>query len=90
MLNGVEVTMRTLENMRDLEVWREAAKLIAQLDEYSPEVQQFDPEKWWLEDYFPSEKVTFQGRAAKLRVGINLRYMSHKNNWGSYKMGSWS
>ena len=28
-------------------------------------------EKGWLEDYFPNEKVTFQGRAVKLRVGIN-------------------
>ena len=27
------------------------------------------PEKWWLEDYFPIGKVTFQGRAVKLREG---------------------
>ena len=26
-----------------------------------------DPEKWWLEDYFPIGKVTFQGRNVKLR-----------------------
>ena len=29
-----------------------------------------DPEKWWLEDYFPIGKVTFQGRTVKLRGGI--------------------
>ena len=28
------------------------------------------PEKWWLEDYFLIGKVTFQGRAVKLREGI--------------------
>ena len=28
------------------------------------------PEKWWLEDYFPIGKVTFQGRTVKLREGI--------------------
>ena len=27
------------------------------------------PEKWWLEDYFPMGKVTFQGRAVKLWGG---------------------
>ena len=27
------------------------------------------PEKWWLEDYFPIGKVTFQGRTVKLREG---------------------
>ena len=27
------------------------------------------PEKWWLEDYFPIGKVTFQGRIVKLREG---------------------
>ena len=27
------------------------------------------PEKWWLEGYFPIGKVTFQGRAVKLREG---------------------
>ena len=27
------------------------------------------PEKWWLEDYFPIGKVTFQRRAVKLREG---------------------
>ena len=80
---GLDIRKVTHANLqffkRDLEVWREAVKLTAK------------PEKGWLEDYFPSEKVTFQGRAVKLRVGINLRYMSHKNKWGSYlvaKMGS--
>ena len=28
-----------------------------------------DPEKWWLEDYFPIGKVTFRGRIVKLRGG---------------------
>ncbi len=28
------------------------------------------PEKWWLEDYFPIGKGTFQGRTVKLREGI--------------------
>ncbi len=28
------------------------------------------PDKWWLEDYFPIRKVTFQGRTVKLRGGI--------------------
>ena len=27
------------------------------------------PKKWWLEDYFPIGKVTFQGRTVKLRGG---------------------
>ena len=26
-------------------------------------------EKWWLEDYFPIGKVTFQGQAVQLREG---------------------
>ncbi len=30
------------------------------------------PEKRWLEDYFPIDKVTFQGRTVKLREGIHL------------------
>ena len=33
------------------------------------------PEKWWLEDYFPIGKVTFQGRAVKLREGIWFFYL---------------
>ena len=32
------------------------------------------PEKWWLEDYFPIGKVTFQGRTVKLR---EVRYIDH-------------
>ena len=30
------------------------------------------PEKWWLEDYFPIGKVTFQVRTVKLREGNPL------------------
>ena len=36
---------------------------------YHPGVQQFAPEKWWLEDYLPIGKVTFQGQTLKLREG---------------------
>ena len=40
---------------------------------------EFTPEKWCLEDYyFPSEKVTFQGRTVKLwggRTFANLQYV---------------
>ena len=32
-----------------------------------------DPEKWWLEDYFPIGKVTFQGQTVKPREGISLK-----------------
>ena len=28
---------------------------------YTPKVYQLAPEKWWLEDQFPIDKVTFQG-----------------------------
>ena len=41
------------------------------------------PEKSWFEDYFPIGKVTFQGRAVKLREGIfhgNLR-VAPGNQW---------
>ena len=31
---------------------------------------EFPPEEWWLEDNFPIEEVTFQGRSVKLQVGI--------------------
>jgi len=38
---------------------------------FAPEVEQrVSPWKMWLEDYFPIEKVTFQGRIVKLQVGI--------------------
>ena len=30
---------------------------------------EFTPEKWWLEDYFPIGKVTFQERTVKLLGG---------------------
>ena len=30
------------------------------------------PEKWWLVDYFPIGKVTFQGQAVKLREGMSF------------------
>ncbi len=29
--------------------------------DYTPEEFNIAPEKWWLEDYFPIRKVTFQG-----------------------------
>ena len=31
-------------------------------------------EKWWLEDYFPIGKVTFQGRTVKLRSGYKVDF----------------
>ena len=44
------------------------------------------PEKWWLGDYFPFGKVTFQGRTVKLQVGINsfaaiLWYLVSDRTW---------
>jgi len=38
-----------------------SVKLIDQIKEYTPWKFNIAPEKWWLEDYFPIEKVTFQG-----------------------------
>ena len=39
---------------------------------YTPEVEQLAPEKWWLEDYFPTGRVTFQGAMLNFgRVKIN-------------------
>ena len=32
------------------------------------------PEKWWLEDYFPIGKATFQGLYVKLREGTIFRW----------------
>ena len=50
-------------------------------------------EKWCLEDYFPTKKVTFQGRAVKLREGskscnescCTTPYKLH-NIWGFPRM----
>ena len=50
------------------------------------------PEKWWLEDYFPIGKVTFQGRTVKLLEGKtmlnievnkeeNLKFIESRNAW---------
>ncbi len=44
-----------------------------QLD--TPPKFNIDPEKWWLEDYFPIGKVTLQGRTVKLREGIWFAYL---------------
>ena len=37
---------------------------------HTPQKFNIAPEKWWLEDYLPIGKVTFQGRTVKLREGI--------------------
>ena len=43
------------------------------------------PEKWWLEDYFPIGKVTFQGRAVKLREGTIFGTFSKHQTTGKSK-----
>ena len=52
---------------------------------FTPPKFNIAPEKWWLEDYFPVGKVTFQGRAVKLREGSSPN--SVFNTWGSYGSG---
>ena len=43
------------------------------------------PEKWWLEDYFPIGKVTFQGRTVKLREGTWMRFLL--GEWDDFAVG---
>ena len=40
---------------------------MAHFSGYTPQKLNVAPEKWWLEDYFPCGKVTFQGLAVTLR-----------------------
>ena len=36
------------------------------------------PDKWWLEDYFPIEEGTVQGRTVKFRRGIQIMKANRK------------
>ena len=45
------------------------SNVLSMIDWYTLPKFNMVPEKWWLEDYFPIGKITFQGRAVKLQEG---------------------
>ena len=52
------------EGFQKSQIWRSITSihpLLCYIWKYTPRKIKIAPEKWWLEDYFPTGKVTFQG-----------------------------